>query len=1447
MAKSNELFTQRKSLDEICTVPEKIISVYSLEKHVWADSNSPDARKGRRPELQTIHEFQIDPVRPFLNDLFRNIAAPYNPERRDNPIGQGYWIQAEFGSGKSHLLSFVAALALGSKQAWDLVAEKEKKANRGKRESLYRFWEEGLEGKSGKGKKGIFVIVKTLVGAGGGTVGLSDEGRRMTEYILDAAKEQLQYELGKNVSLYPVELLADRFLSEDLERFRNDLKKFLRDPKYFEEDEFEDINDFIRDIQQNKTPEYKRSCGNKLWRFYTEYLKVQPHIAAETEEILKYLVDTILAEGYSGVLLVLDEVSLFMKNRSEDQRTDDEKTLVVLSNRLAKIYNLPVWTVCAAQQAIESKMGVKNINADDRLKLVNLLEEDKDYYEIVLARVREIKDPSAIANYYLHYKRGFSWPKSIGEEEFRHFFPFHKPALEVLRAITYELTTARSAIHFMHQTLRHQIKHQGKELIRLWELFDEAIQYEEDPSGVHAGLVAIKTKRAEDYRAYEECKRQIDALTKGYLKVHRDKGVKTIQTLFLYHVARTRQQGLTPEEVANSVLIERDAEANIDENIQHYETLAENLKKELRQIVQTFDEDKKPRYRFDPVFTGVDPRDLFQKARDEAEANELMRQEAWEHLLALDEWPVKTRQMTIDLSNGVKSIFRDIAPFLGPWEDRGSSRHGDQTLEVVWQGRHTAGLVAMRDLVRVASENLPLPPVDSDQTDLDFAVFVSTKSVPPKAIKKLLDQRKDGRVLLWSPGDLTTEEQDRLLDFAAYRKLVSDWQGKETEDAVAVINWVANSLQTDMGRVVKIVDSSYGRGRVDALNNSQMEFHVAGELASIVTPLVDKVLSSAYESRDIQFEPPFIFRKEEGVKVINGIVKTGSIPKGTKPNQNISAAQNFGFGLKVMKKSAERQIDCSDNDHVRDIWQFIDAKLADEGQSMKIETVYKNFMGIGGPKDYGLTRRMVQIFLLCLVREGKLRISVGPKSGLPFPVVDYTNLAGIDFSAKILDSFTEVQKVAKPENWEVLRPYAGKLLGEEISVTHDDAAISGYRSKLLTLFAAEKDEAARLNERAKGLFEALKAQNPYLKELTQVSALLSADVSGTDDINQMLYALKEAMGYQAFDTNAASQTEVDDLANRLRNYLDVKRFVGYETELLTATKYCAEAIPDDETLRPVLREQRKLAKKVAEIQPFVDSEIKLKTELVGKTPPDSGESGTLACLVREYATVYMALHDSVTDRADQARRAIQDILAGDEFRALKVLEKVTALQPAISGQLEEHLTGLDGAVFTCPTPSRSSVEEHLKRNPQHVCGLSFQNANGLIQRASGLMEQAQTLFDTGMNSKVQVFLNPAVQARLQQGKSEKVIGQILAAKDAAGVRTVLVKACLEDASVVDIINRYLKQIVVKRVKLSDFKPSMGTVEKGQIPALAQEFQKFLEKAIAEADKGGDVLPVLQIE
>lgn len=1440
---AEDLLTKRKSLDEICTIPDHIISVYSLEKHVWADSNAEAARRNRQPELQTIEEFQLDPVRPFLTDILRRLAAPYDPQRKDNSIGQGYWIQAEFGSGKSHLLCFLGALALGKKEAWQIIQEKEVKAGRGKRESLFQFWEEGIQAKSSKPGKGLFVIVKTLVGSGGGTIGLTDKGRRLSEYILDATKDQLLAETGKNLSLYPSEILADRFITKDLDRYRKDLQKFLKDPKFFEEDEFEDVDNFLRDIQQNKSPEYKKSCGNKLWRFYTEYLLVQPQVVAETEETLKHLVETILAEGYAGVLLILDEVSLFMKNREEGQRTDDEKTLVVLSNRLAKVNNLPVWTVCAAQQAIESKMGVKNIIADDRLRLVKLLEEDKDYYDIVLARVREITDKQAIGNYYQFYKRGFTWPQTIGEKEFAHFFPFHRPALEVLRAITYELTTMRSAIHFMHQTLKHQSKVKGRELIRLWELFDEAVRYEEDPSGVTAGLVAIKTKRETEYRAFEACKRQIDGLTKGSLKVNRDKAIKTLQTLFLYHIGRTKQFGLSAEEISNAILIERNPDANPQENIDHYASLAENLKKELRQVAQTTDEDGQPRYRFDPVVTGVDPNTEFKRARDEAEANEAMLQEAWDHLLALDEWPVRTRQMTFDMTSGVRSIFRDIAPFIGPWEDKYTAQAEDQTIEIDWQGRRITGIVGMRDLVRLSADLLNLPELATDRDHHDCAAYVSTRPVGSEAALKLLVKRNDPRVLLWSPSDLTPQERARLIDFSAYRKLVADWQNKETEDALGVISWVSHALQTEMGSIAKIVESSYGRGRIDALNNSALPFKVVGELSSVLSPLVDRVLKSVYESRDIAFDPPFIFRKEEGVKVINGIVRTGKIPKGAKPNQDISAAQNFGHGLKIMRKGADRELDVSGNPHIRDIWQFIEDKLADEGQTMKIETLYKNFMGIGGPKNYGLSERIIQIYLLCLVQQGKIRVALGPRSSLPYPWIDYSNIAEIDFSVKVLDAMGDVQKMSKPENWEVLRPYAERLLGEAIPSTHDDAVISGYRAKLKNLWAKEKEDAPRVVAKAQALFEYLQTANPYAVEIDQFAKLFTADISSGNDINLLLYALKNAFGYRAYDANSAAPEELDDLANRLKNYRDIQNLLRFETELRAAAEYVAHALPDETDLKPIRKLQEEVAAKLANLRSYIDSEIALRTELIGQMPPAVGETGTIGVLIHQYSEIYCLLHDTVCGQTDERRANIESMNTSRDFLVLQLLEQISALKPPASVSLP--FTSLADKIFCCPTPSRQSVEQQLRVGPVHECGLTFDNGSAHIHEAEQAVQQAREAMDSALNRKVEILLTPAIRSRLEQGGQEPVLADLLAQTTLSGLRQFLFQSATPE--LVQIINRYLKNIITKNVRLSEFEPSLATIEANQIDIVVEDFRNFLNEQLKEISDGPDSLPMLHLE
>jgi hypothetical protein len=341
---------------------------------------------------------------------------------------------------------------------------------------------------------------------------------------------------------------------------------------------------------------------------------------------------------------------------------------------------------------------------------VPLLNNQDYYYDIALSRVREVINPAAIDQYYEDYQRSFSWPQAVGKDRFAHFFPFYPPSIDVVRAVSYNLTTVRSALYFMLQTLKTQRKRKSNELITLWSLFDDVVEYEEDPSGTTKGIASIKTKWPEAWQAYETAKRQLDTVTKGPLKFYRSRCEKIVRTLFLYHTANLAPNGLKSEDLMNSVMEWKDHDsgqmADKQDNLDHYEILTEKLALELAQVTKV-----SRNYRFEPTGGGPQPRDLFQKARNEAEQNEVAQKQAWEALLALDDWRISTGLMTLDLAFGIKSVFRSVGP----------ESQTDLTLK--WHNRELTGRVYMRNLLDIAKRGAMLPSINSPDTGLDFAVF----------------------------------------------------------------------------------------------------------------------------------------------------------------------------------------------------------------------------------------------------------------------------------------------------------------------------------------------------------------------------------------------------------------------------------------------------------------------------------------------------------------------------------------------------------------------------------------------------------------------------------------------------------------------------------------------------------------------------------------------------
>jgi hypothetical protein len=265
------------------------------------------------------------------------------------------------------------------------------------------------------------------------------------------------------------------------------------------------------------------------------------------------------------------------------------------------------------------------------------------------------------------------------------------------------------------------------------------------------------------------------------------------------------------------------------------------------------------------------------------------------------------------------------------------------------------------------------------------------------------------------------------------------------------------------------------------------------------------------------------------------------------------------------------------------------------------------------------------------------------------------------------------------------------------------------------------------------------------------------------------------------------------------------------------------------------------------LQPFIDSAVKLKTELIGHIPPETGETGTLGCLVHEYTTVYAALHDTLLDQVDAEHARIHDLMRSPSLRALKTLEGITALQPATAAELESQMSEMVAKLFSCPSPSRSSIEERLRTRPVHDCGLMLSNAPEVLMSAKAIAQNAEQLFHNILDRKLEVFLSPAVRQRLEQGKKEPFMEELLRCSTVSQLREVLIPAVLQNGELVGLINRYLRRIKVKRIRLADFRPTLGTIEKEQIPVVVKEFQQFLERQLNGAGTEKDELPVLQVE
>lgn len=1357
-------FSSRKPLSDIMQVPPRVESVYSLTQHVWAgegDSERIDAKQKKRCRLETLDEFFIDPVRGYLNRILEKIA---------DGEGQGFWVQAEFGVGKSHLLAATAVLVLGGTPAWDRAKyreDEEKKAGPGAR--IDSLWRKRIE------KKKVFPIVFSLEGSGGG------HELKLEDFILEEAQKTFALWEGKPLAIYPEEHLARLFLKEHEKAWRNDLKMFLSDkrlmrglPNYG----YDELLDAL------KTPASQKDAGRLLMAFY-RHKGLMPKIPTERGERLERSVRDILDAGYEGIFLAIDEMSEYLR-RSKFE-SDDEDCLLVLSSSLAKAQGLPIWTLVAAQAA---HTNPQKIIGPDRLREEPLEHKAERFRDIVVQRTRTITDQKAVDVYYGGYRSLIPWVKQAVSEEFAASFPFPPDAVSVLRQISLRLTGTRSTISFLHRALKSAVEKKENNLIPLCKVFDDLMSYNETPSAAGSGSISIRNKFRGEVAALEAAQATLKRITDGQLSrsQNRSRAERILNTLFLYYIAGVA--GLTKEQILDAVCDIKPGEDELEAQLGHYETILEEMKAKLRSQIRFH----QGRYEFLPKETSQYD-DLVHAATERLKNDPQLLWQKIDRIISYADSDAPS-----DFAGIVPAEDGRLAPF---------------KLER-WHGQERSGRVTIADLTRVKASHFE---VDTHGNEDDFLVILARRPIKEKDVTHFLKDSTDPRLIVWAPADVRDEERLTLASVLAH--LLVEEENKDTNVAREALK----AYKRDARRAYNVLLSLYLRG-IAKTTRTSLAVSPIGGVQGAVEAMASEALDTCYKSRHIDFGNRK-FDAQGAVKLINGLVKRGKAV--SEGDQLWSAVENFAPSLELVRAGNIKRLDPADSEFYKSIRKRVEER---GGLGLDIKTVYNWFTGYDpkdGQESPGLTRRMVDIYLLCLAQQGIIRIVFGKKGEW----IDRSTIAGIEFKPEHLRGMSRVELPRPLEDWEIFYPYLEILLGYSdgtLGPKYDKAAADEALKSLWESHWLEHALIERMDNDIRSLFDLLGSahENPY--EDVLIYWLNFADEPRPEQFNELevFNAIRRAV------VDISEVTETTDL--KPDHFDRFKSNYGLFQELRTSFDKTSLILIRAAKLSSVPIPEGKKYKDIGRAQKEVLAELKKASELI--LSPDTVTTRLeprLTQLEDAYIPAYLDELMNLSNLQKELEEVADQVERSEEILALKDFIPDAPEAKRIIDQCHDNLCIMPPRLrkgFEDREKAKTDVKrEGTIKSIINNEGLSLRK---LVEECAARQEIIDSLQNMPKNaiSRFAAFLQtPGVVEGLQRiEKPVPVISQIISAKKAQDIAEILLMMNQQERKA---LAKQLKTVLggksVKTVRLQSFDPETNLIwEAGDIDTVVNEFRDYLE-------------------
>ncbi|GAB4267524.1 MAG: hypothetical protein Kow0092_20900 [Deferrisomatales bacterium] len=369
------------------------------------------------PPVQTVIRLEDGRTQPesiagsfvFTAEVAAHFAVLTDAFLRDR--GRGYFLQGDFGSGKSHFLTSLAAWLSGAPGA-EVLTERH----------------EGLRRLRDRGGRLLAVPVSLV----------RYRATTSLEQILVEAVEEALERAGEPCRLTPLSI----FLAH--------LAELLREPANREG--FAELAGIDPAEVPGWLESHRREAFSAGMRWIERLGLARPEALVEDRhETFARILEEVASRGFRGVVLLLDELSEFFRSKPDARRlNEDARTLQFLGELTA---SAPLWIVAAVQESIERTGDIAQVTfrkIKDRFP-VKLALSTLHIRELLSQRLvrRKPGADEAIRRIYEDFRRQFptfGWPF----DHFRDVYPVHPATLALLEGLSDLFSEHRGIVDFVH-------------------------------------------------------------------------------------------------------------------------------------------------------------------------------------------------------------------------------------------------------------------------------------------------------------------------------------------------------------------------------------------------------------------------------------------------------------------------------------------------------------------------------------------------------------------------------------------------------------------------------------------------------------------------------------------------------------------------------------------------------------------------------------------------------------------------------------------------------------------------------------------------------------------------------------------------------------------------------------------------------------------------------------